>query len=745
MKRIPWREYGLVLGLALVCAGLILLAQQRSPRLDLIANGTLDAGPAFLDGLYGPEVHPDGYGFRWTSGAALIQLRGAFDAAPSYLAQVRLRAEHPASPQPLSFLLGGQAVATVFPETRFRTYHLLVGPSDQAGRELWVALHTNTFLAPDNPRKLGVILTDAHVRGLAQPNPMLALLAALAVVGVWAMLRLGGADPASALSLAALGSLGLVALAALPRPPVVPPLALAVVVIFVIFGAGLAAQGAMARAALAALGLLVALSGRIWAPWLSDDALISFHYTQNFVLGHGLVYNPGERVEGYTNFLWTIMAVPVIALGGDVVLWAHLSGAIIGVLIVLLSYRLALGLLPGPAWALIASLIIATSQSLLLYTGRGAGLETGLFTLLALLATSRYLSSWATQPLNLTTAGFLFALTALTRPEGVLLFALTTAHLGLWLLFTAQPAPLMARIRVAMPSLLWFAGAFLLIFGPYFAWRVWYYGDLLPNTFYAKTGDDLAQILRGFSYAAGFALTLGGPVLLVVLLPWWRTWRTALASWRGYLLPLVLIYSAYIVAVGGDHFRGERFFVPLLPWIAILIADGLARLDQILAQWRGIRLARLALGLLLSLGVSAALLRTALLDETIQGLDESVWIWRDFGWWLADHTPPSASIAAEAAGAIAFYGQRTTIDMLGLTDRHIGRLEIEGMGQGVAGHEKRDPVYVLDVRQPTYIPRMWEAYFGGSAVLEGPYQLIRVTSRTGRQIELWERVAIGTR
>src|SRR5262245_49032609 len=41
------------------------------------------------------------------------------------------------------------------------------------------------------------------------------------------------------------------------------------------------------------------------AAWLADDAFISFRYARNWAEGQGLVWNPGERVEGYTNFLWT--------------------------------------------------------------------------------------------------------------------------------------------------------------------------------------------------------------------------------------------------------------------------------------------------------------------------------------------------------------------------------------------------------------------------------------------------------
>ena len=64
------------------------------------------------------------------------------------------------------------------------------------------------------------------------------------------------------------------------------------------------------RAALPAM-----IAALTWLAWLNrfiqDDAFISFRYSHNLVRGLGLVWNPGDRVEGYTSFLWTlIMAVP---------------------------------------------------------------------------------------------------------------------------------------------------------------------------------------------------------------------------------------------------------------------------------------------------------------------------------------------------------------------------------------------------------------------------------------------------
>ena len=40
---------------------------------------------------------------------------------------------------------------------------------------------------------------------------------------------------------------------------------------------------------------------------IGEDCFISFRYVENFVEGKGLVYNLGERVEGYSNFLWVMV------------------------------------------------------------------------------------------------------------------------------------------------------------------------------------------------------------------------------------------------------------------------------------------------------------------------------------------------------------------------------------------------------------------------------------------------------
>ena len=64
-------------------------------------------------------------------------------------------------------------------------------------------------------------------------------------------------------------------------------------------------------AALLAFGLFRAAH----LSWVCDDSFISFRYARNLVEGSGLVFNPGERVEGYTNFLWTVALAAAMKAG----------------------------------------------------------------------------------------------------------------------------------------------------------------------------------------------------------------------------------------------------------------------------------------------------------------------------------------------------------------------------------------------------------------------------------------------
>ena len=69
---------------------------------------------------------------------------------------------------------------------------------------------------------------------------------------------------------------------------------------------------------LAIAGTLPALwSEKVFWTFTIDDVFISLRYAKNAARGFGLVFNPGERVEAFTNLLWTLIAILPHKFGVD--------------------------------------------------------------------------------------------------------------------------------------------------------------------------------------------------------------------------------------------------------------------------------------------------------------------------------------------------------------------------------------------------------------------------------------------
>ena len=115
--------------------------------------------------------------------------------------------------------------------------------------------------------------------------------------------------------------------------------------------------------------------------YVVDDAFITFRYARNLTDGLGLVFNPAERVEGYTNFLWTILTTPAFLLKVDPLLYSRIVSVLagIGTLLLLILFgkkRPGSGLFAVYA----APLLLASQASFSVWLM--AGLETVLFTFL---------------------------------------------------------------------------------------------------------------------------------------------------------------------------------------------------------------------------------------------------------------------------------------------------------------------------------------------------------------------------
>lgn len=492
---------------------------------------------------------------------------------------------------------------------------------------------------------------------------------------------------------------------------------------------------AMRIAAIVFLALVVVLSAHaIWfystLGWDAvDDAYISYVYARNAILGHGLTFNPSERVEGYSNFLWTAMMVPVVGTGLDVGRVSSALGVAFGVGILALTVRFPrwLGVSPVVGW--MAALFLVADGSFALWSV--SGLETPLFAFLVALGAFLYLKEnfnhanaganrsrlqkWG---LGIPASGIVFAMAAMTRPEAAALFALTAAHQGVWRILDER--------RFVTRGDLMRIGAFVALFVPYWLIRWRYYHSFLPNSFYAKVavGGPAAQILRGWEHVQQFVgVHLGWLILApavialgVVSVRYVRMRGKGMADRSGtesfrrgffgltYFGSLVIFYGAYIVYVGGDWSVG-RFFVPFLAFVYLMIAAGIVLvLEAVIRDTRYAGYVSSAGAIVLALGLTWASSFNGEYKIYVGGFDaaRATEARTTAGKWLKENVPPGTWIAVDAAGQVPYFSQLPAIDMFGINDLHIGRMAVANLGSGTPGHEKFDLGYII-ARAPKYV------------------------------------------
>ena len=354
------------------------------------------------------------------------------------------------------------------------------------------------------------------------------------------------------------------------------------------------------------LGWMVALS---W--WLTDDAFISFRYARNLLDGHGLVFNPGERVEGYTNFLWTLELAGIWGLFGirpeHSAPWlsvAFTAGTLATVLyqVARMPYLRHRGLI---GWMSLG--LMCCSATFAVWTSAG-GLETRQFTFFVAAAVA-LLSVHSGSRIGLMSASVSLGLASLTRPEGLLIAGCCVGWFILQSMFCASKLDMrgaegcrsVRAVAVLMQMLKridWRGFAclvlpFAVMAGAHFLFRWLYYGELLPNTYHAKFVRPWWDM--GMRYYAAASLETGLYLLVpLAVAGLWLRWKSSLNGIYGLVLLCIALHAVYVMRLGGDFFewRPLDFYWPLL---AVPASEGIA--------WTGAK-ASSAFG-----GVAPALLR----------------------------------------------------------------------------------------------------------------------------------------
>ena len=346
------------------------------------------------------------------------------------------------------------------------------------------------------------------------------------------------------------------------------------------------AAGAQGRARQILALLLVAAPWGALLAWLShvawflcEDAFISFRYARNLLEGYGLVFNPGEYVEGYSNFLWTLELALLWALFDlrpeYVAPWLSVActTATIATMLWWVVHTPRLQERGLVAW--MAMGLVCSSATFAVWTS-GGGLETRQFTFFILLGVVS-LALYRHTRWGLLTASLSLTAAAYTRPEGPLVAACCFAWFAIQHLLTNR--------RLPWRELGILVGPFVLLVAAHYLFRYSYYGEWLPNTYYAKYVRPWHE--SGFRYLVAATLETGLYLFLpLACLALWTRWRSYRDGTYGLVLLCVVVHMAYVMRIGGDmlEYRPLDFYWPLL---AVPAAEGIVRLGAVIAGGLG--------------------------------------------------------------------------------------------------------------------------------------------------------------
>ena len=428
---------------------------------------------------------------------------------------------------------------------------------------------------------------------------------------------------------------------------------------------------ALATAAACAIAIAHVCVWRATGP-LDDDAIL-YRYGANLARGLGLVFNPGERVEGYTAPPLVFFHALVEFARVDHVLASRALGiaSYVGLVLALsAAWRTALpkSTVPWPA------LLAATMPAIAFHANAGLGtlLTAALVAQWMLGELRRSVAESAPQTSRRghpAAADVALGFACLLRPEMSLLMLAVVARLG-WKHEWKRAAVTCA------PPLAWLA------------FRLAYYGAWLPNTYSAKNLPLLEDLARGWAYLIDQALAVPflplGVILVVVA---WVRAQSAPPLARELAVALLLAVLG-VVAVGGDYMPLGRMLIPSAP--IFLLAMTL----QIVRRFEGV----VSLPAVLFVAVMGAMqVGQFQRAEREASLDQLERRWQAIGVALRERAAPQTRVATQAIGFVGYESRLPILDMLGLVDPVIAHgaphLEAE-----MKGHTKYDAEYVLSRR-----------------------------------------------
>ena len=489
---------------------------------------------------------------------------------------------------------------------------------------------------------------------------------------------------------------------------------------------------------------------------LYEDGMIGMRYAKNLANGDGLIWNPGgEKVEGYTTPLWVVFLslfhfLPVAA--SKISLLVQICSAIFLIINLFCVKKISELISNGSPIIMLSAVFITAFYWPLNYWGL-SGMEVGALTVIITASIWKAmqcikLGKFSLWPYALLGIGMLI------RTDMVIPFI---AVLALSVIADREN-----RKNHLIFGLSFLVAAIVL----QTAFRISYYGDILPNTYYLRvTGIPMfLRMSRGLFMFLKFVLRLNWVLFLVpfVLLLFRRE--------KYLLLPFLVLFLQvlYNIYVGGDSFEGwakgglNKFLTIVMPLFIILFCAGLVTLAKIIKEkahfherTTNYTVAVIALLCLINFNEiyhvpTSTVKEWSLIKQPRFGLENERNV--RIALMLIEMTNPQAKLAVAAAGAAPYFSERYSIDLLGKNDKKIARGESHLLPHVspwigfMAGHSKWDFSYSIAKLKPdiVVVGAMPTSWTGINSYLEGDYTKLnfphKVYVRNGAANIRWDRL-----
>ncbi|KKT70623.1 MAG: hypothetical protein UX09_C0023G0011 [Candidatus Uhrbacteria bacterium GW2011_GWE2_45_35] len=483
-----------------------------------------------------------------------------------------------------------------------------------------------------------------------------------------------------------------------------------------------------------------------------DDSFVSMVYARRLLAGQGLTWTDGVRVEGYSNFLWLVCQAGLAWLGMDLFQTSRVLG-IFGMGLMFLGTILAFWPSREKSIVTLTFVLLALALCQPMAIWAVGGLEESFvvgFLSLGLFVVFRELNQEDVRKHRWLVAGLPLGLACLTRPDSPLLVA--AISLGIVMVSGVS--------KNVITKIGWFILVPVICTVGLTAFRLWYFGEWLPNTALVKVPLGFGwQVKLGLNYFSEMESQQSLLFVSGLVLPALFVGGLAFRKRTVLLGTIVVVWSCYVIYVGGDCFRGLRFLLPVILLLAWMAGSGVEWLHGIVCE----RISASARFLLYGTTIAAFCVFFYLdqLQEenkqVVTAFHDSLGVKRQ-GLVLAENLKAAFAtngqkpyISSDKVGVVPWFTGWKTLCSLGLTDRWLPRHPSKNpVYRDVPGHQLGSGSYVLSKRPDLiHLGSFLGSHFGsvyqtGHELSQMPeffqeYRFVEFSRLGGPTIRVWSR------